>query len=323
MKLTHRLVVGIAAVVLAPASSTAEDQKITFITDAGPLGRHSLFYVALDKGYYKEEGLDVEILGGRGSASTAREVAAGAAQFGFADAGTAILSRANEALPVKLIGIVYAKAPHGLMALASSGIKEPADLAGKRLADTSASSNYILFNAYAAKVGLDPAAVEWVFTDFNSLPGLLTTRQIDAIGQFEMGSAVLEQRANEEVTFLSYADAGMEFYSNAIIASDQTIEAHPELVTAFLRATRKGMADAFRDPEEAAAIQRKYLPLLDAGIIEHETASVARLAQPPERENIPLLTMERHGVERTIALMVENFDLQNVAVDDVAIFADF
>ncbi len=318
------LILGLVAILANPVICDAASKKVTFITDAGPLGRHSLFYVALDKGYYKQEGLDVEILGGRGSASTAREVAASAAQFGLADSGTVILARANEKLPIKLVGIVYAKAPHGLMALSSSGIKKPADLRGKRLADSSASSNYILFKAYAKKVGLDPNAVEWVFTDFNSLPGLLTTKQIDAIGQFEMGRVVLEKRARQPITFLSYADAGMQFYSNAIIASDKTIQEDPALVKAFLRATRKGMADAFANPKEAASIQRKYMPLLDLDVIESETKSVAALANPPDRAEVPLLTLERKGVEKTIQLMTENFDLKDgPKADDVAAFLDF
>jgi NitT/TauT family transport system substrate-binding protein len=324
-RLACSLVLAIAA--LLPDLTTghaAAAKKIIFITDAGPLGRHSLFYVALDKGYYKQEGLDVEIVGGRGSASTAREIAASAAQFGFADSGTVILSRANEKLPVKLIGIVYAKAPHGLMALSSSGIKRPEDLRGKRLADSSASSNYILFKAYARRIGLDPESVQWVFTDFNSLAGLLTTGQIDAIGQFEMGRAILEKRSNQAVTFLSYAEAGMQFYSNAIIASDKTVAEDPELAKAFLRATRRGMMDAFANPKEAAAITRKYLPLLDGEVIEYETNSVAALARPPERASVPLLTLEKEGVAKTIQLISENFDLKNpVKVDDAASFFDF
>jgi NitT/TauT family transport system substrate-binding protein len=299
-------------------------RKITFLTDAGPLGRHALFFVAQAKGYYKQEGLDVEILGGRGSAATIREVAAGAATFGFADSGTLVLSRANEGVPIKMIGIVYARAPHGLMALASSGIRGPKDLAGKKLADTSASSNYILFKVYAQKTGLDPKSVQWIFTDFNSLPGLLATRQVDAIGQFSMGKPMLEKRGNEPIVFLSYAEAGMEFYSNSIIAADKTITDDPKLVAAFLRATQKGMHDAFANPKEAGELMKKALPLLDSDIIAGETANVAELANPPERQGMPLLVLDPKKVQETVSLVKDNFEVKRApSVDEVSARIDF
>jgi NitT/TauT family transport system substrate-binding protein len=308
-----------------PAFAQQTPRKIVFLTDAGPLGRHSPFFVALAKGFYKEEGLDVEILGGRGSAATIREVAAGAATFGFADAGTLILSRANEAVPAKMVGIVYAQAPHGLMALAESGIKGPQDLKGKKLADTSASSNYILFKAYAQKVGLDPKSVEWIFTDFNSLPGLLATRQVDAIGQFSMGKPMLQKRAGgREVTFLSYAAAGMEFYSNVIIASDETIARDPKLVSSFLRATERGMKDAFANPAEAAELMRKYLPLLEADIIASETKNVGELANPAERKDMRMLVLDPAKVNQTVSVIQENFELKNkISSGDVSAKIEF
>lgn len=325
-----RIIVALALALISalPAIQPAFAQqlrKIIFLTDAGPLGRHSPFFVALAKGFYKEEGLDVEILGGRGSAATIREVAAGAATFGFADAGTLILSRANEAVPAKMVGIVYAKAPHGLMALAESGIKGPQDLKGKKLADTSASSNYILFKAYAQKVGLDPKSVEWIFTDFNSLPGLLATRQVDAIGQFSMGKPMLQKRAGgREITFLSYAAAGMEFYSNVVIASDETIARDPKLVSSFLRATERGMKDAFAKPAEAAELMRKYLPLLEADIIASETRNVGELANPAERKDMRMLVLDMAKVNQTLSVIQENFELKNkISAADVSAQMDF
>jgi NitT/TauT family transport system substrate-binding protein len=308
-----------------PTGAVAQQlRKVIFLTDAGPLGRHALFFVAQAKGYYKQEGLDVEILGGRGSAATIREVAAGAATFGFADSGTLVLSRANEGVPAKMIGIVYARAPHGLMALASSGIKGPKDLAGRKLADTSASSNYILFKVYAQKTGIDPKSVEWIFTDFNSLPGLLATKQVDAIGQFSMGKPMLEKRAGEQIVFLSYVDAGMEFYSNAIIAADKTIAEDPKVVAAFLRATQRGMRDAFGNPKEAGELMKKALPLLDADIIAGETANVAELANPPERKDIPLLVLDPKKVQETIDLVKDNFEVKRApSMDEVSARIDF
>jgi NitT/TauT family transport system substrate-binding protein len=325
--MSRRVAFLVAAVIcaLAPFGASAQQlRKITFLTDAGPLGRHALFFVAQAKGYYKEAGLDVEILGGRGSAATIREVAAGAATFGFADSGTLVLSRANEGVPVKMIGIVYARAPHGLMAMSSSGIKGPKDLVGKKLADTSASSNYILFKVYAQKNGIDPKSVQWIFTDFNSLPGLLATKQVDAIGQFSMGKPMLEKRTGEPIVFLSYAEAGMEFYANSIIAADKTIAEDPKLVSAFLRATQKGMQDAFANPKEAGDIMKKALPLLDADIIAGETANVAELANPPERKGMPLLVLDPKKVAETIALVRDNFEVKRApSAEEVSARIDF
>src|SRR6202035_1799917 len=105
-------------------------------TDFGFNGRHSYFYVALDKGYYKAEGLNVTILRGQGSIDAIKKVASGAATIGFADAGSLTLARSNDSIPVKMLAIVYATPPQAIFALADKGIKTPKDLEGKTLADT-------------------------------------------------------------------------------------------------------------------------------------------------------------------------------------------
>jgi NitT/TauT family transport system substrate-binding protein len=327
MNRTLRSILAASAILCGFAAPThaQPSQKIVFLTDAGPLGRHSLFFVAKEKGYYKAEGLDVEILGGRGSAATIREVAAGAATFGFADSGTLVISRANENVPVKMIGIVYARAPHAMMALKSSGITGPKDLVGRTLADTSASSNYILFAAYARASGIDPNSVKWVFTDFNSLPGLLVTKQVDAIGQFTMGQPMLQQRVpNDAIVVLSYKDAGMEFYSNSVVASDATIQSKPALVKAFMRATQKGMTDAFANPKEAAQLMHKSMPLLDEGIIAEETKAVSELAATPETKREGLGVLNRAKIAQTIEIIGAAFKLsRQPTVDEVASISDF
>src|SRR5262245_64849737 len=114
----------LSTVHLGPAAAV----DVNFITDFGYNGRHSYFYVALDKGYYKAEGLDVNILRGQGSADAIKKVASGAAVLGFADAGALVLARSNDAIPVKLLSIVYAGPPHAIFALADSGIKTAKDL---------------------------------------------------------------------------------------------------------------------------------------------------------------------------------------------------
>lgn len=91
--------------------------KLTFVTDFGYNGRHAYYFVALEKGYYARQNLDVQIVRGQGSADAVKQVAAGTAQIGFADTAAVILGRGNDQIPTKLVAIVYAKPPHAIYVL--------------------------------------------------------------------------------------------------------------------------------------------------------------------------------------------------------------
>ena len=82
-------------------------------------------FVAASNGYYAAEGLEVDIIGGKGSAAVVKEVAAGSVTLGFADAGTLVLARGNEDVPVKMVAVVYNSAPHALIVLEESGSEHP------------------------------------------------------------------------------------------------------------------------------------------------------------------------------------------------------
>ena len=112
------------ALVCAGHAADALD-NVTLITDFGYNGRHAYFFVALDKGYYKDAGLDVKIVRGQGSVDAIRQVGAGNAIFGFADAGSLVLARANDQIPVKLVAIVYGKPPQAIFCREDAGLSGP------------------------------------------------------------------------------------------------------------------------------------------------------------------------------------------------------
>ena len=152
----------LAAIMTAGGAQTAAAaDKVTFVTDFGFNGRHAYYYVALEKGYYTKQNIDLTIVRGQGSADAIKQVAAGTAQIGFADASVVVLSRANDQIPVKFISVVYAKPPHAVYVLKDSGIKTPKDLEGKKLADTAFSAVPKLFGAYAKAAGIDASKVTW------------------------------------------------------------------------------------------------------------------------------------------------------------------
>jgi NitT/TauT family transport system substrate-binding protein len=299
----------------------AQAKDVTFVTDFGVNGRHAYYFVALEKGYYKEQGLDVTIVRGGGSADAIKKVAAGQAQFGFADAGSLVLARANDNLPVKLVSVVYQNAPHTLFALEGSGISSPKDLVGRKVADTASSAVLLMFGAYAKASGIPKEKVSFVIADGSALPAMLATGRVDAIGQFSVGEPLLAKVvAPRKLVRLAYKDAGLDFYGNGIVASEETIRSDPETVRKFVAATIKGMQEAFRDPVAAGAILNRLQKQVDPDIGAGETRAVAELAQVP---GTPMGSLNAKKMKATVDAVASAFELKRTVSAEEMIASGF
>jgi NitT/TauT family transport system substrate-binding protein len=291
--------------------------KVTLVTDFGYKGRHAFFFDALDRGYYREAGLDVKIVRSQGAVDAIRQVGAGNAMFGFADAGAVILARANDQIPVKLVAIVYRKPPQAIYCREDSGLKKPKDLEGNAIAEPAGGAVKALFPAFAKAAGIDAQAVRWVVASSESLPGLLATNKLPCVTQFTVGEALLRSQlgpATKLVRF-AYADAGLSYYSNGIVATAATIASKPDVVHRFVAATVRGMKDAFADPAAAGAIMQRLVPEMDAAIVKSETEAVAELAQIPGKA---LGEIDPARIEATLEVVKDAFKLATpVAAADV------
>lgn len=305
----------VIAAALAPIPA-AHATEVNFTTDFGYYGRHSYYYVAFDKGYYKAEGIDVTFVRGQGSIDAIKKVASGAATIGFADAGALVLARGNDAIPVKLLAIVYATPPHAIFALTESGIKTPKDLEGRTVADTAFSAIPVVFNAYAQVAGIDAKKVKWIAAESAALPSLLATGRVDAVGQFTVGEPLLADAVKPKTLVrLAYKDAGLDYYANGIIATEQTIKDNPALLKAFVRATLKGMKDAFANPAEAGEIMHKYHKEISPEVAQSETELVRELAVVPGHT---MGVIDGGRIGRTIDIMQKSYPIKNpVAPQDM------
>jgi len=313
--ITLRILFGLVLFAIMATTSGptfAAGKKVVFSTDWGYNGRHGYYFTALKKGYYEAEGLDVEILGGRGSGTVIKEVAAGTIKIGFADAGTLVLARANENVPVKMVAVIYADSPHGLIVLEESGIKNAKDLEGKTLSDAAGSSNYKLFPAYAKAGGADPAKVKWVFSESTALIGLLLSGNVDGVGQYTVGAPLFAKRAApKKIRVLHYSDApGFQIYANGIIVREDTLRNEPDLVRKFVRATLKGLADAIADPAETGKIMASYHRQVEASITEGETKMVAKIAVNDMTRKHGLGYMDPAKMQKTIDLAKSVYKLK-------------
>jgi NitT/TauT family transport system substrate-binding protein len=302
----------ICASIVGRGDAGAAD-KITFVTDFGYNGRHAYYFVALEKGYYARQNLDVQIVRGQGSADAVKQVAAGTAQIGFADTAAVILGRGNDQIPVKLVAIVYAKPPHAIYVLKESGIAKPKDLEGKKVADTAFSAVPKLFDAYAKAADIDASKVTWLVAAADTLPGMLTTGRADGIGQFTVGEPLLAKAAApKQVLALTYADVGLDLYGNGIIASDGLIKSNPDLVRRFVTATLQGLKDAIADPQQAGAIMNKHHREVDADVAVAETKIVGTLTGQP------LGVLDPARVKKAIEIVGRAYTLKSaVAPEDI------
>ena len=282
--------------------------NVTLITDFGFNGRHAYFFLAIEKGYYKDADLEVKVVRGQGSVDAIRQVGANNAIVGFADAGSLVLARGNDQIPVKLVSIVYARPPQAIFCREDSGLKQPKDLEGASIANPAGGATVDMFPIYARAAGFDAGKVKWIVAGSDALPGLLAGNRVPCVGQFTVGEPLLRrQAAPAKLVRFAFADAGVSFYGNGIIATDTTIATRPDIVRRFVAATIRGMQDAFADPEEAGRIMNKYHPTVDAVVAKGETEAVAELAQV-KGEALGMIDPAR--IDETIGAVTSVFKLK-------------
>ncbi len=318
IQVTVRTTIFVAAMLLgiSAAQSVLAADSVSLITDFGFNGRHAYFFVAIDKGYYRDAGLDVKIIGGKGSVDAIRQVGAGNAIFGFADTGSLILARANDKIPVKLVAVVYARPPQAIFCVAEAGLKTPKDLEGKSIANPAGGSIPDMFPAFAKAAGIDASKVNWVVAASSALPGLLATGKVPCVGQFTVGEPLLRaQAAPKKLVRFAYSDPGLSYYGNGLIATEATIKSNPDLVRRFVAATVKGMKAAFANPAEAAAIMNKQHPEVAVEVAKGETEAVAELAQI---KGTPLAEIDPSRIQATLDVVNGAFKLRSeVSARDV------
>ena len=245
----------LAAASLATSASMAQTTPIKFQLDWRFEGPAALFLTPAAKGYFKDAKLDVTIDAGNGSGGTVTRVASGAYDMGFADTAALMEFHANNAdAPNKPVAVmmVYNNTPASVMALKKSGIKTPADLAGKKLGAPVFDAGRRAFPIFAKenKVG----AVTWVSMDPPLRETMLVRGDVDAITGFTFTSLLnIEARGvkAEDVVVMQYPDFGVKLYGNAIIASPKILKENPAAVKAFLSAFTKGAKDVITDPAKA------------------------------------------------------------------------
>jgi NitT/TauT family transport system substrate-binding protein len=272
--LAGAIIVAMCGPMLAGTAQAQEKRKVVFALNYSPTDHHIAYWVALDKGYYAREGLDVELQNSKGSGDAIAKLDIGRADFALGDVATLVPAIARGA-KAKIVGIVFNTTPLNFVVWKDSAIKTPKDLEGKTVGSGAGDAPRIFFPAFAKVTGIDTAKVSWVTIDSTAKVGALLAKRVDAVADFTTVLPLYEKAMGEaNVRSMPWADQGFKLYSLSIIARDETIAKDPDLIKRFLKASYEGWRDAIKNPQESIAIFKKHVAEIDTGVITKSLDSV-------------------------------------------------
>lgn len=315
-RLAAALVLLLGTVTLAAAQARPL-RPFTFILDFLPYGEYTPYFTALDRGWYREEGLDVKILRGAGSGDTIKRIAVGQGEAGSADFSALVAARANEDVRVRAVAAYFRRPPHSIFVRESTGITTARDLQGRTLAITPGNSHQILFPLLAKLAGFPADSVRWVTMDGAAMGPALIAGRVDGAPFFANHEARLQKQARAQgltLRRISYADAGFDMYSLVIFTREEAILKDAELLRGFLRATLRGMRHAFapQHHEEGARILLKYHPEVDfdAALGAAQVASRYAFTEEVTGGQVALGQFEAARVDRSRDVYTEYMQLK-------------
>lgn len=225
---------------------------VTLMLNWYPYGEHAPLYYGVKEGIFAEHGIDLTIDPGQGSTRTAQAVGGKQVDFGWSDTA-AVLSNIDQGVDIKSVGVFLQTTPSAVQVFADSGIEEPADLAGRTIAVSAGDAPTTTFPMFLADVGLEPGAVQEQNLDSAGKMAALMAGRVDGlIGFAHDQGPTIANKSGREMRYFRYSDAGLNFFSNGLIAHNSTLGGNPELVQSMLDAVSESYEAAKQDPEAAA-----------------------------------------------------------------------
>ena len=282
-KVSKILILCLILILIVSCGKSKDNKKIRIVLDWVPNTNHTGLYVAKDLGYFKEEGVDVEIVQPPEGSTTAL-IGAGGAEFGISFQDTLAKSFAKEnPVPVTAVAAILQHNTSGIISLKKKGIDSPKKLEGKKYATWEDDIEQAILKKLVTDNGGDFSKVKLIpYTVTNVVASLKT--DIDAIWVYYAWDGIATERAGLKTNFLKLRDYGKEldYYSPVIIANNDYLKANPEIAKKVLRAIKKGYAA--KNPEESAKILVKNSPELDINLVTASQKWISKEYQADAKE---------------------------------------
>ncbi|MDF0603685.1 ABC transporter substrate-binding protein [Psychromarinibacter sp. C21-152] len=266
----HRTILPAAAAALTLTGGALAQTSVDFALDWKFEGPAAPYFVAIDEGYFAEEGLEVEITAGSGSLDAIPKVATGAFPVGFADINSLIrFLDQNPDAPVTAVMMIYDAPPFSIVGRKSLGVEKPADLEGSVLGAPPPDGAWAQFPIFAAENELDMDKITVEPVGFPTREPMLAEGNVDAVTGYNFSSYLNTARLGvpeDDISVIMMSDHGVDLYGNAVIVNTEYAAENPEVIEGFLRAVAKGWKAAIADPAGAIPSLMERNPAADADL---------------------------------------------------------
>jgi NitT/TauT family transport system substrate-binding protein len=317
MSIKHKCsaAIALAALLLSVTGAAAQTTKVRFTLDWKLQSIHAWYYWAQDKGYFAAEKLDVVLDQGEGSAATVTRIMSGAYDAGFGDINAAIQAGAErpDEAPVTVY-MIYSKAPFAVLVKADGPIRTIKDLAGRKLGAPAGGASLKLLPALARHNGLDAGKIEVTNMAPNLQEQMLIRGQVDATAIFTatsyMNLVALKLDPDKDFRWISYADSGLDLYSNGVMVAAKFAREKPDAVKGLVRAINRALKECVANPDAAIALLAKTEPLINKDIEKRRLTYVYdTLMATPEAAKLGIGDVDDVRLGRSIATIAESYGL--------------
>jgi NitT/TauT family transport system substrate-binding protein len=307
------LATGLAAGALlaAPGRAAAQAAKLKMILNWRYQGPQSWFFQAQDMGFLKEEGVELEIDQGEGSAAAITKVATGAYDVGFGDMNALIdLASKNPGDAPLAVYAMFNNPPFTIAVKADSPIRTPKDLEGKTIGGPANDAALKLFPALAKLAGVDASKVTITNMQPNLREQMLQRGQVDGVFGFvntiAFSAKLAGIDADKDFRFINYVDYGMDLYSNTLVVSKKLAKDNPKAVAGLVRAFNRGLTETLKDLDKAVDAVAKREPLIKKDVEKARLVATLKAEMShPEAQKIGIGDVDDARFKRSIATVVE------------------
>jgi NitT/TauT family transport system substrate-binding protein len=272
----------LAALALGAAGSAHAADSVVMRINFTPWAMHAQYYGGRAQGFYKAEGIDLEIRPPSAGQQNEVFIGSGREQFGVANADGFIRARAS-GVPVVAIMADEPDTPFSVITLKKSNITSPSQLKGKKISWFPSNVKGLL-EPLLIKGGLTRNDVEYVNVARGAEIQLMAAGQVDAIFGYHFGQALTLDMRGFPTNVMALKDNGVSFYGTVIFTSEQLLKSNPDLVKRFLRATLKSLAWTADHKKEAMAEIIKVSPDRDLDLETRKLEIIYGLYNTPDYE---------------------------------------